>query len=60
LNTEMGRIHPIVTDELDEFEEKPVEVQDVKKIINHLRVTYGIYRKLLKNPERSQHVTSWT
>jgi hypothetical protein len=56
----MGRIHPIVTDELDEFEEKPVEVQDVKKIINHLRVTYGIYRKLLKNPERSQHVTSWT
>ena len=27
----MGRIDPLVTDELVEFEEKPVEVQDVKK-----------------------------
>ena len=47
----------LVTIELVEFEKRPVEVQDFKKINDHFREIYGIYLKLInKNPKDQQHV----
>ena len=37
----------LVTDEPVEFEKKPVEVQDSRRITDHFRRIYGIYLKLL-------------
>ena len=47
----------LVTIELVEFEKRPVEVQDFKKINDHFREIYGIYLKLInENPKDQQHV----
>ena len=36
----------LVTDEPVEFEKKPAEVQDFRRITDHFRGIYGIYLKL--------------
>ena len=41
-------IFSVVTDEPIEFEKQTVEVQDLKKITDHFRESYGIYLNLLK------------
>ena len=39
----IGENRQLVTDEPVEFEEKPVEVQDCRKITDHFRGIYGLY-----------------
>ena len=52
---------PVVTNEPVEFEKYPVEVQDFRKITNHLQGICRIYLNFNKETtRRSQHVTSWT
>ena len=43
-----GENRLLVTDEPVEFEKQPVEVQDFRKITDHLRGIYTIYLKLIK------------
>ena len=46
--TKLGPMNqPLVTYELVEFEIEPVEVQDFKKIVDHLKGIYRIYPILL-------------
>ena len=48
----IGENQQVVTDEPVEFEIKPVEVQDCREFINHLRGIYRIHRNLLKENRR--------
>ena len=48
----IGENRQLVTDEPVVFEEKPVEVQDCKKITDHFRETFGIYPNLIKENQR--------
>jgi hypothetical protein len=41
----IGENRQLPTDELVEFEKKPVEVQDCRKITDHFREIYRIYPK---------------
>ena len=43
-----GENRQLVTDEPVEFEKKPVEVQDCRKITDHFRGIYRIYPNLTK------------
>ena len=49
-----GENRLLVADEPVEIETQPVEVQDFKKITDHFRGLYGIYRKSIKE-EPSDH-----
>ena len=42
----------LVTDELVEFEKKPVEVQDFRRITHCFRETYKIYPKIIKRNQK--------
>ena len=39
---------------------EPVEVQDYMKFTERFRGVYGMYFGLIKNKQKSQHVTGWT
>ena len=43
LDAMIGENRQVVTDEPVEFEKWPVEVQECRKITDHLSGTYGIY-----------------
>ena len=60
-----GRNRPLVTDEPVEFErKKPVEVQDVSKIMDWFRRIYGICPQFSKRklplPPKDQNIVSTT
>ena len=48
----IGQIWELVTDEPVEFEKYVVEVQDCRKITNHLKGIHGIYPKIIKENQR--------
>jgi hypothetical protein len=48
----IGKNRQLVIDEPVEFEKQPVEVQDCRKIIDHLRGIYRIYPNLMKENQR--------
>ena len=56
----IGENRQLVTDEPVEFEEKPVEVQDCKKITHHYRGIYRINPNLIKETGGCQHVAGGT
>ena len=44
----MNRVNwPLVTDEPVEFEEKPVEVQDLEEITGYMLTSFGILEELI-------------
>ena len=41
----LGKIRRLVIDEPVEFEKKPVDIRDFKRVIDRFRGIYGIYLK---------------
>jgi hypothetical protein len=49
-----------MTYESVEFEKQHVQVQNLRKTIEHFRRMHGILLKLIKKKNQIQHVTGWT
>ena len=48
----IGENRQLVTNEPVDFEKKPVEVEDFRKITDHFRGIYRIYPNLMKENQR--------
>ena len=56
--TTNGKNQPLVGDEPVEFEIKPVEIEDFKKITHHFRGMYGIYPHVIKKTPKEHNMHS--